>query len=123
MREVCVWIPKLRAHEALISEALPHRRDVQQREVRVSSQRYESRVSMSKREAHEVHISQMSPDKCDNQQCEVLISSQQRGETRVSKAKPESQVCSIERELRVSEPCVTEACKVNILSPMARVRI
>ena len=53
-REVCVWIPKRRAHEARVFEALPRRRNVQQREVRLTSQRYETRVFMSKREAHKV---------------------------------------------------------------------
>ena len=65
-REVCVWIPKDRAHEAHVSKALSCRRDVQQCEVCVFSQRYETCVSMSKREAHEVRVSQMSPGKRDN---------------------------------------------------------
>ena len=110
-REVCVWIPKRRAQEARISEALPHRCDVQQREVHVPSQRHETRISTTERGTHKVCVSQVSLDKCDNQQCEVRVSSQQRHETRVSKPKRESRICSIERELRVSEPCVTETCK------------
>ena len=40
MHEVRAWIPKLRAHEACVSEALPHRRNVQQCEICVSSQRH-----------------------------------------------------------------------------------
>ena len=79
-------------------------------------------ASTIERETHEVCISQVSPDKCDNQQCEVRVSSQQRHETRVSKPKRESRVCSTERELRIFEPYVIETCKVNIRSPMAKVR-
>ena len=56
-RKVCVWVPKLRAEEAHVSETLPHRGDVQQREVCVSSQRHEIRVSTLEREAHEVCVS------------------------------------------------------------------
>ena len=83
---------------------------------------------MTERGTHKVRVSQVSLGKCDNQQCEVRISSQQRHETRVSKQKHESRVCSIERELHVSEPCAPEICvselrcKVNICSPMAKVR-
>jgi len=62
-REVCVWILKHRAKEVSISKTLSHRRNVQQREVRVSSQRYETRVSTSEHEAYEVRISQLSPGK------------------------------------------------------------
>ena len=75
-REVWVWIPKRRAYEARIFEALPRRCNVQQHDVCVSSQRYETRVSTLERGTHEVHVSQMSPDKCDNQQREVRISYQ-----------------------------------------------
>jgi len=35
--KVFIWIPKHRAQEARISQTLPHGRDVQQREIRVSS--------------------------------------------------------------------------------------
>jgi len=60
-REVCVWIPKYKAGEARISETLPHIRDDQQCEVRVSSQRHETHVSTTERETHEVCVSQVSP--------------------------------------------------------------
>ena len=43
-REVCFWIPKCRAQEARVSEVSPPRRNIQQREVRVSSHRHEARV-------------------------------------------------------------------------------
>jgi len=99
MREVRVWIPKRRAHEARVSEALPHRRDVQQCKVRVSSQRYETRVSTPEHGTREVRVSQMSLDKHDNQQREVRISYKQRYETRISKLKRENRVCSTECEL------------------------
>ena len=70
-REVCVWIPKCRAHEARISKALSHRRDIQQREVRVSFQRHKTCAFMPERGTHEVRVSQVSPDKRDNQQRKV----------------------------------------------------
>ena len=60
--------------------------------------------------------------KHDNQQREVRFSSQQRRETHVSKPKWESRVYSTECELRVSEPCLTKTCKVNIRSPTAKIR-
>ena len=101
--EVCFWKPKLRAQESRISEASPHRPDVQQREVHISSHRHETRVSTTEHETHKVCVSQVSPDKCDNQQREVRVSSQHRHETRVSKPKRESHVYSTERELRISQ--------------------
>jgi len=55
-----------------------------------------------------VCVSQMLLAERDNQQCEVRVSSQQRHETRIFKPKRECRVCSAERELRVSEPCVSE---------------
>ena len=107
-REVRVWIPKHRAQKAHISEALPHRRDVQQHEIRISPQRHETRVSTIKRETQKVLISQVSLARCNNQQREVRVSSQQRRETRVSKPKCDSCVWPTECELHVSEPCVLE---------------
>ena len=109
MCEVRVLIPKCRAYEARISEALPHRRDVQQHEVRISSQRHEIRISTSEWGTHEVHIFQVSPDKCDNQQYEIRVSSQRRHKTCILKPKCESHFCPIECELRVSEPHIPEA--------------
>ena len=72
--EVCVWIPKRRAEEVRVSETLPHRCDIQQREVRVSSHRHETRVSTTECGTHEVCVSQVSLDKHDNQQREVRVS-------------------------------------------------
>ena len=74
-REVCVWISKHKAKEAYISEALPYRRDVQQCEVRVSSQKHETRVSKTEHGTKKVRVSQMSLAERDNQQCEVCVSS------------------------------------------------
>ena len=99
---------KREAHKVCISQISPGKRDNQQCEVRISSQIYETHVSMLKREAHEVRISQMSPGKCDNQKREVRASSQQKCETRVSKPKRESHIYYAECELHISEPCVTE---------------
>ena len=96
--------------------------------VHVSSHRHETRVSTTEREAHEVRFCQVSPDKHDNQQHEVRVSSQQRYETRISKPKCESRICSIEHELRISASCALETSvselrrKVNIRSLTARVR-
>jgi len=75
MRGVRVWKPKHGAYETRVSEALPHRCDVQQCDVCISSQRYETRVSTLEHRTHEVRISQVSSDN-DNQQCEVRVSSQ-----------------------------------------------
>ena len=127
-REVRVWISKHKAHEARVSEALPRRRDIQQHEVHVSSQRHETRVSTSECRTHEVWVSQVSPNKCDNQQREVCFSLHQRHETRISKPKCECRIFLIEHELRVSEPCTPETYvselrhKVNIRSLTAKVR-
>ena len=71
--EVCVGIPKHRVQEARVFEASPPRRSVQQREVRVSSQRHETRVSKTERGTHKVHISQVSLDKHDILQRKVCI--------------------------------------------------
>jgi len=57
MCEVCIWILKHKAHEARVFEALPCRRDVQQYEVRVSSQRHETCVSTLERGTQEVRVS------------------------------------------------------------------
>jgi len=74
-REVCVWRPKHEAQEACDSEASPLKCDVQQCKVRVSSQRHETRVSMTECGTQRIRVSQMSLAECDNQQREVRISS------------------------------------------------
>ena len=75
---------------------------------RSAQQRHEIRVPTIERRTHKVRVSQMSLAERDNQQCEVRVSSQQRHETCVSKPKCESRLCSAERELRVSEPYVSD---------------
>ena len=107
MREVCVWRPKREAQEACISEASPLKCDVQQREVRVSSQRHETYVSKIERGTQRVYVSQMSLVECDNQQREVHVSYPRKHETRVSKSKRESRISSAKCELHISEPCVS----------------
>ena len=52
---------------------------------------------------------QLSLTKCDNQQYEVCVSSQQRRETCILKQKRKSRVCFTERELRISEPCISDS--------------
>ena len=103
-----MWRPNREAQKACISEASPLKRDVQQREVRASSQRHETRVSTTKHGTQKVRVSQVSLTKCRNQQREVRVYAQQRRETRVLKPKRDSHVCSIECELCVSEPCLSE---------------
>ena len=66
-REVRVWRRKREVHKACVSEALLPKRDVQQREVRASPHRYETRVSTTKRRIQKVRVSQVSLAKCDNQ--------------------------------------------------------
>ena len=107
--EIRVWRPKREAQKACVSEASLPKRDVQQREVRASPQRHETRVSTTKRGIQKVRMSQPSLTKCDNQQREVRISAHQRHETHVSKSKSESRACSTQRELRVSEHCVSDS--------------
>jgi len=122
-REVCVWIPKRKAKEARISEALAPRRNAQESEVRVSSNRYETRVSTTECGTHKVCVlkCRQSNATISNTRSVSLLSC-------ISKPKRESRVCSTECELRISEPCASEMSvselrhKVNIRSPTARDR-
>ena len=56
--EVCVWRPKCEAQESCVSGASPLKRDVQQREVRVSSQKHETRVSRAEHVTKKVLLAQ-----------------------------------------------------------------
>ena len=84
-REPHVFISKCRVHEVCVSRVLSQRRDVQQCEVIVFSQRHETFVSILKCGAHEVRISEASPHKC-----EVRVPSQGH-ETRIFV--PKREVC------------------------------